>query len=500
MLIPRILPVAGCLAFALTSTALAQIAPEQVWQSWQGLSTGMGYTLTATESRQGDRLVLDNVVMATTSDTMTATAPMGQIVMRDRGDGTVEVTMPPAYAMQMAINEPGRDPVQMEMNISQPGLTMVVSGTSAAQRYAYQAGSIGVSLGTISVKGEAVPMTMDVTLNGVTGELGLSADGPVRTDSTVNATGMDLAMSATQPGGDGTTDMKATIADLVMRFDGTIPANASAGAQLPELLAAGLNGTGSYSTGAIKVSAMVNERGQDVAVNATVSGSTTEVGITGSGLGYVASARDIDMMVSGSQIPFPDLRITLAEQALGLTIPMVKSDTPSDYALLLRLVDLALPASVWGMVDPMGQLPHDPATLVLDAKGKATLFMDLGTPEATQPGAVPGQFESVQIDALQLKAAGADLTGSGAFTFDNTDLQTIPGMPRPTGAVDLRLEGGNTLLDKLVAMGLVPQDQVMGFRMMLALFARPGEGPDTLTSRIEITPEGAIMANGQRIQ
>jgi len=55
-------------------------------------------------------------------------------------------------------------------------------------------------------------------------------------------------------------------------------------------------------------------------------------------------------------------------------------------------------------------------------------------------------------------------------------------------------------MDKLVQMGLLPQEQAMGARMMMGLFARPGEGPDSLTSTLEINAEGHILANGQRIQ
>ncbi|OIQ64787.1 hypothetical protein GALL_536590 [mine drainage metagenome] len=92
-------------------------------------------------------------------------------------------------------------------------------------------------------------------------------------------------------------------------------------------------------------------------------------------------------------------------------------------------------------------------------------------------------------------AVGADLSGTGAVTFDNTSA-----VPVPSGSVDLKLVGGNGLIDKFIAMGLLPKDQAMGFRMMLAMFAKPGEGTDTLTSKIEFNKDGSILANGQRIQ
>ena len=93
----------------------------------------------------------------------------------------------------------------------------------------------------------------------------------------------------------------------------------------------------------------------------------------------------------------------------------------------------------------------------------------------------------------------ARLSGAGSFTFDNTDMVTFNGVPRPEGALDLRLEGANALLDKLVAMGLLPQEQAMGARMMMGLFGVP-EGDDTLTSKIEVNAEGHLLANGQRLQ
>ena len=101
----------------------------------------------------------------------------------------------------------------------------------------------------------------------------------------------------------------------------------------------------------------------------------------------------------------------------------------------------------------------------------------------------------MNVNELQITIAGADLTGNAAFEFDNS-----LGMPMPAGIANLRLVGGNGLLDTLVGMGLVPEEQAMGARMMLGLFARPGEGEDTLESVIEMKEDGSITANGQRIR
>jgi hypothetical protein len=73
-------------------------------------------------------------------------------------------------------------------------------------------------------------------------------------------------------------------------------------------------------------------------------------------------------------------------------------------------------------------------------------------------------------------------------------------MPKPVGQINLALQGGGALIDKLVAMGLLPSEQAMGARMMMGLFAVPTGEPDSLTSQIEFTEDGQILANGQRIK
>ena len=72
-------------------------------------------------------------------------------------------------------------------------------------------------------------------------------------------------------------------------------------------------------------------------------------------------------------------------------------------------------------------------------------------------------------------------------------------MPRPEGKITVGIKGANQLVDNLIALGLLSEDNAMGFRMGLAMFARPGAGPDELTSEIEFK-EGGLFANGQRLQ
>jgi hypothetical protein len=76
---------------------------------------------------------------------------------------------------------------------------------------------------------------------------------------------------------------------------------------------------------------------------------------------------------------------------------------------------------------------------------------------------------------------------------------TFAPLPRPEGALRVQINGLNGLLDNLVAMGLVPAEEMMAPRMMMGMFAR-STGDDQLESQLEITGDGQVLANGQRIR
>jgi hypothetical protein len=111
----------------------------------------------------------------------------------------------------------------------------------------------------------------------------------------------------------------------------------------------------------------------------------------------------------------------------------------------------------------------------------------------------PGELTSLELAEVLVKGAGAEVGATGGLTFDNTDLTSFDGVPAPTGSINITIKGANTLIDNLIAMGLLPEEDAMGARMMLGLFARPGAGPDELTSVIEFK-DGGLFANGQQLQ
>jgi uncharacterized protein DUF2125 len=222
------------------------------------------------------------------------------------------------------------------------------------------------------------------------------------------------------------------------------------------------------------------------------------------GFAYDTLTSNIDVTVASNAMPMPPVTVSLAEYGASLAMPMTQSDEPGDFGLGLRFVGLSVPEDLWRMFDPSQVLPRSPATFILDLSGKANWLFDIfdqDTADAMEEmDEMPGELHELTLDALQLSLGGAELTGSGAFTFDNSDLETFDGMPAPEGVINLSLSGGNGLLDKLVQLGFIQAQDAMGMRMMMGMFSVVAEGEDNLTSEIKVSKDGQIFANGQRLQ
>jgi hypothetical protein len=258
-----------------------------------------------------------------------------------------------------------------------------------------------------------------------------------------------------------------------------------------------------YSTGAVTFMMDADDAEAPFHVEGASQSSVLNMEFGKGSISYGGTSKMLDYRISSPAIPFPQLTAGIEEAAFNLKMPLRQTDTPSDFALLTKLGGVKVDEMLWSMIDPTGVLSHDPATMIIDFAGKMNWLVDITKPDemaAAGTDETPIALESLTLNNVTLAIAGAEVTGQGDFTFDNTDTTTFEGMPAPDGQVDFKIVGVNGLLDKLIQMGLLPEDQAMGARMMLGMFARPADGPDTLTSSIEVNPDGSILANGQRIK
>jgi len=492
-------------ALVAGNAALADVTPEQVWQSWQDLGASYGKVLAAESAvRDGDSLVVSGMTVTYEKDGGSFSARIDEVSFTDNGDGSVEITMSDSYPLNLVI--PGPDPesdtTAAELTVSQPALTVTASGSADETRYDVVAPSIKVSLGEVQgVDAEKLDLIVEIGLNALEGNYIVSGttDRTISSSLSVGTTNVNFA--ATDPANDGKANLTLAIDALAgtstTKLIGTMDLQDMAAA-----LAAGFAAKGETTYGTTDYSFDFADPSGTTASTGRFGGGSLSFAMDKTRFAFGAISKDAVITTSGSTIPFPEVVVQYAVIAFDTVMPLSKSDTPAEFSLLTKLVDLTISDEVWAMFDPAANLPRDPVTLVIDAKGTGTLAVDLTDTAAMEAlGAnPPGVLNSFELTDLTLNAVGVVATGSGAATFDNSDLVTYGGMPAPTGAVELKVVGANGLMDKLVAMGLLPADQVSGFRMMLGMFANAVEGEaDAMTSKIEFKDKG-IFANGMQLQ
>ncbi len=493
----------------LSHAALADLTPTDVWGDWRAYMEGMGYSIKASESASGGNLAVSDITLnfAMPENGGEMGMSLGSIDFNQNGDGTVSIVMPDIMPITLTGNDSslGGDEFTLTMNYSQTGHAMTASGSPEAMTYLYTARKIGMDLAQMQVGDESLGQEfarINFAGTNVSSSTTMAIADLRGYDQTSSVENLTYDFYFKDPDGTETQGaIKGTVSGVTMSGKGSMPLVITPGADVATLLGAGFDVTGkiSYAAGSSVFDIKDPENGNYV-MNTSTSGGEFGVEMGAGGLVYDISQRDLNLGVTMEAMPFP-IEIKMAESGFNLALPVTKSDDSQGFAFGLKLGGFTMSDIIWGMFDPAGQLPRDPATVIVDLSGKARLLVDWMNPKAIeQLDSTPGEVQAVSLNTLVVDAAGAKLEGTGDITFDGAGPAMVPGIGNPVGDVNLALAGGNGLMDKLVAMGFLPQEQAMGARMMMGLFAVAGDAPDTLKSKIEFTKDGQILANGQRLR
>ena len=493
-------------ALLVAGAAQAQLSAEDVWNQWRGYSEGMGQTITVgSESKVGGTLTLQDVVIAALvpEEDITVTMTIGEISLSEQADGRVAISMSDSYPLSVHMPEMAEGDM-LEATISHPGLSMTAGGQPGSIQYEFSAPSLTVALTALRAMGEDIPAVFRLGFSQMSGNYLMSDEGIGSIVSETDIGAVEAVVQFEDPSGFSSVDLNAS-------FAGISASSRATGFDLfdPEDIGNALRNGFSFmfhlSSQKSSVNVEVVDWGDETRISTTAAEAGLRIELSRDLVAYSTNSRDVAISLAGDEIPFPTLDISMARNDLWLSLPLSATDAPAQSSVGLRIEDLVLDPEVWEMVDPFGAFPRDPITAIADLTAEVQLSGNVYDDDMMfammmfGPMAL-GELSMVELRELRLSAVGAELTGDGRFTFDNNDMETFPGFPRPTGALNLRLLGGNTLLDKLIDMGMVPADEAMGMRMMLGLFARPGPGEDELTSTLEVREDGAVLANGQRIQ
>lgn len=496
---------ATAIALALSAQSAAALTPDETWAAIQAAANKAGQTMTAASTATaGDTLTATDVQVAiATPEGLSMTTVLPTLAFRDRGDGTVEVIYPATFDSALTFPDGASDaPKTMTLTFVHDALSIIASGEAAAPKYDLSAKAFtGMVKDVKDASGKPMTLTGVINLTGLAGSYAMPASGEMTSyDSSMTAASLAITAEGKDPEGfaiSGTlsaTNLSST-GKTVMVDPAQMQANLAAA------LASGVMVDTEVSTGPVALSVKVDDAAQSGGFDATFASTAAHVFLDKSRLDYGFSLAGANMVARGMDMPFPEVATAFSDITLGFVMPVSASDQPQDFSALARFTDLTLTEDIWAMFDPGARLPRDPVSFVLDLKGTGAWTVDILDPAAQiQDGPeLPAKLFTLDLTQLLAKAAGAQVVGTGALTFDNANLAALGGFPAPNGKVTFTLTGINALLDALVAIGMVPEDELMSVRMGLAMLARPGAGPDELISDIEFK-EGALFINGQPME
>jgi hypothetical protein len=484
-------------------TAHAALTADQVWQSWKDAAALAGVTVSAaTEVKDGGALKLNGVSIVPQGATSGLT--ISDMSLTEEADGSVTIRP----GADIGADIVGTDASTL-VKVTHDGLELKASeGQGGALVYDYTAAALNVTFdasypGGPSFDGSDPGKATSKGTVGFTDLTGTYSDAP-GTNRTfgldINAKKLAYDISGDNPGLQMKTASLSETADVVMSFDVAMPSTMSlfamaSPADFGTALDEGLNVNVVFKQGVSTGSASQEDQFLPYSMTLKSEGGDGTAVFNKDAFSVKSAGGGLEINIVSPSLPVPvDIKSGAIESEM--TMPIKSPDVAQDYKILMKLNQLTLNDEAWGLFDPKGALKREPADLSIDLSGKTKLdFIGLMAAESTgAPPPVPAP-ETLNINDLTLKVAGAAFTGTGAFTFDNSQ-----GIPLPLGEANVSLTGGNALIDGLIAAGLVPEDQAVGVRMMMGAFMTPGAEPDSLTSKIEAKEGGSIFVNGQQIQ
>ena len=507
----------AALALGLAGPAAAELTAAGTWQDFQDFYALADLDVTAeSQSDANGTLTLTGVTLddTVTEDGLDVTFRIPSMTFAEQPDGTVRVTLAPeGTALMVFTGEDGAPDTALTFALAMPDFAATVTEAGESLRYDYDAPRLAMTLEEATRGDEPAPIDVSVALEALTGTyetVPAAAEGAPRTVSgTASAGALRFEMEAedmdtpeAQANGHSAAKVGIALQDVETTSTLSLPEGATM-ADTAAALAAGYAAEGRLAYGRADI-ALANQAPEgDADIVAGIDGGELNFALEQDALRYGALSEGVTLRVAGDAVPVPQVEISAARIGNEIAIPVTASEAPQPFSIASEIEDLSIDDALWQMLDPQEALPREPIDLTLNLSGNAVLdqgaFDEPATgAEGEDEGPIPGGLADLDID-FALSALGARITADGALTFDSEDLTTYPGMPAPTGTVEISAAGIDALIDALVKVGVIPEDQTSGARLMLGLFAR-ADGAGGYAAEIEFGPGGAVTANGQRLR
>lgn len=478
---------------ALPAAAWADLTAAQVWQDWQDQARESQQSLTARVEPGPGRLTLTDVTMSGGAAGRESQVTLPLVTLIEEG-GAVIVQMPDDQVLTLK-KSGGEDPGTMRLDLSHPGLTLRAEGSPDDLTYRYAAPGLTLRWKDATAEGETpdpagTELGLTVTASGVSGEQHRIRRGEAR-ETTAAGRAASVVAAASLPAEQGPVPVRVEIDDLTSTQHLNYPVTQDMRAMLRAMEAESQVGHGRAT--------VIVDMADGSAVRAEVANGTATYALGAgrlAGQGQYGAGR-VALIPGGGAEP---LGLSFDSSTLRTEGPVTRTDAAAPYALTVTLDNLEATAPLWDLIDEGAVLPRDPGQLTLALSGLMRWLVDPADLAEAPTGAdepLPFAVETLKVETLALSLAGARLTGTGNFTFAPGGPD---GLPQPAGVADLMLTGGERLLDGLVQIGFVDPSQAMMAKMMVGAVATPGPEADTLSSHIELLPDGSVVANGRKLR
>ncbi len=508
----------GIAAIAMSATvavpAYAGLTAQQAWDATTKFYTSSGYKIEiGQKTESGGVLTLNNVTMINELPNGGGHVKIhsGWIKLSEVDVGAVEMTMAPNVEISATMQGNGAGNSEKSVfraHFMTTNYRTLIAGSPDNLNVDTRMSKGILFVDELRPNGRPLPVDSTFVINDISTQYVFqpaTADTLGHSSGTSTIGSIVANFSVTEPGGDGFISGSANLSGFSFGGSVTMPDYSKYDRTDPmfglKVFRDGMSVDGSFIVASSAMSFDSNIGGKTNSYSQTAKDTRLGFAMSRDHIKYEINERDIKAKVKSSDLPVPEINLALDELSFGILLPTAQKSEPSDFKAKVAVRGLSANEALWAMIDPGQALPRDPVTMAVSVSGKLMVLMNMMDPQAMKKGikGPPWIPTAINLDELTVSALGALLTGKGSFKVDLASGKTMDGMPVPVGSVNLDLKGAFGLIDKLIGMGLVQSDQAIGFKGMLAAFARP-VGEDHFASKIEVTPDGAVLANGQRIR
>jgi hypothetical protein len=488
---------AVAICVALGTPALADLTAQDAWGAFKSYMELTGYNVDGNETEANGKVTVTDAVLSMTlaGDMGSSTMKLNSLTFEELGNGTVRVTAPEEIPVEVGYEVEGESGTG-KLVYMLGGADIIMSGDLSDYTIDLNASEVAMIMDMPLEPGSDGLVRMDLDLGDLISTSRIVMGDVPSYDQTASAKGATYTIDVTDPEEQTTAQIKGAVNDLSYAAKGGLPSDPMNG-DLAKALSSGLTLDGWFKFASGNTEMTVSSPEGDMALAGTTGAGTVTLLMNEDRMGFSGERADGSLTVQGAGIPFP-VSLTMESSAFNLAVPVGESDEAQPFDMLVKLGNFSVSDQLWGMIDPNGVMPRDPANLTLDLTGTAKLGLSIFDPASAdllEDGDDLGSLESLKIKELLVSAMGAQITGNGDFTFDNSGEE-----PMPIGTLNLFATGLNALGTNLAKLGVVSQEEVMGVLFLMSSFTTPGDTPDSVSTKIELKENGSIFANGTQVK